>query len=237
MADRGDRSDLPPSGSVAAAKDGSTALLIIDMQINGTTPDRGFDLALDRLHPGIADAYHKRIEESVLPNIGELLTYFRKHRLPVVYLVSGSEHRDYSDLPARTRNWICDLEERSGVKGLMWTRDPAFAIREEIAPLPGEKVVRKVTFSPFLSTDLHEQLLRAGIQNLIVTGVATCVCVESTARDAADLGYGCVMVEEAQADYDEQAHDAALRTFEANMGRVVRNAQQVIEAMEQGIAI
>jgi nicotinamidase-related amidase len=237
MTERGASVDLPRPSPVSPAKDGRTALLIVDMQVNGTAADRGFDLALDRLQPGIADAYHKRIEESVLPAIRELLDYFRANGLPIVYLMSGSEHPDYRDLPETTRRWIVNLEERSGVGGLMWTGDPAFEIRNEIAPEAGEAVVRKLTFSPFLGTDLHERLRRMRIRNLIVMGVATCVCVESTARDAVDLGYGCVMVEEGQADYDERAHDAALRSFGANLGRVVGTVQEVIEAMEEGRSI
>jgi nicotinamidase-related amidase len=76
-----------------------------------------------------------------------------------------------------------------------------------------------------------------GIKSLVITGVSTNACVETTARDAADRGYACVIVDEATADYDEQAHDATLRAFHFNLGRVARTSQEVISALgaEQAI--
>jgi nicotinamidase-related amidase len=162
------------------------------------------------------------------------VTYFRAHHLPVVYLTLGSDFSDYRDLPTRSRALVLDLEARSGLSGILWSEDPAFRIRDEIAPAPGEAVVRKTTAGAFNSSEIDARLRAADIENLVVTGVTTSCCVESTAREASDHGYGCVLIADAMAEYDQEAHEATLRTFHANFGRVLTSATDVIHAIEEG---
>jgi nicotinamidase-related amidase len=71
----------------------------------------------------------------------------------------------------------------------------------------------------------------------VITGISTNHCVETTARDAADRGYGCVVVDEATADYDDDAQDASLRAFHFNFGRVVRTVDEVIGHIDDGAAV
>lgn len=219
---------------VPLTKDGKTALLIIDMHYMDASADQGFNLAVDRLRPGAMDYFNDRNENLVIPTIQRLLQYFRANQLPVVFVVIGSDYRDYRDVPTRARDRIRALEEQSGVDDILWTGNPGFAIRKEIEPLPDEMVVRKRTFGAFNSSQIDELLRLLGVENLVLTGVSTNACLETTARDAADRGYGCVVVDEGAADYDPEAHDASLRAFHFNFGRIVRSAQDVIDALDSG---
>ncbi len=214
-----------------------TALLIIDMQYHDASPDHGFNLALDKLDPGCMDYFNKRNEEVVIPTIRRLLEFFRSRGLRVVYLTLGSKYRDLRDVPDRLRRWIRQLEHESGVLDIFWAGNPAFAIRKEIEPLPDETVIAKTTFGAFNSSPIEQVLRELGVRTLIITGISTNCCVETTARDAADRGFACVIVDEGTADYDEDAHDAALRAFHFNFGRVVRTAQDVSAALGAEAAI
>jgi nicotinamidase-related amidase len=218
-------------------RDGTCALVIVDMQVNGTSAQLGFDLAMDRLSPGIADAYHHRIDTTVIPAIQHILGYFRGEGLPVFHVVSGSQFPDYRDVPGSTREWLRRLEWESGVSGIMSADEAGFAIRPELTPTPAERVVRKTTFSAFAGTELEPMLSAGGVENLVVVGVTTCVCVESTARSAVDLGFRCVLVDRALADYDDDAHRASLRGFAASLGRVVESAESLIEAIDAGVPV
>jgi nicotinamidase-related amidase len=217
--------------------DGTTALLVVDMQKTVVSEGQGFGLAMEKLQPGSGRARQKRIEEVVIPTIQTLLAYFRKHGAPIVYLMVGSDYEDYRDLPGPFRQSHQSLERQSGVPHTLWSGSPSYAIREEVAPVPGELVVKKRSFGAFNTSDLDERLHERGITSLVITGVGTAACVESTARDAADRGYWCVLVDEGMASYDEGAHAATLRAFHVNFGRVARSAQDVIEAIESRTAI
>jgi biuret amidohydrolase len=214
-----------------------TALLIVDMQYHDASPDQGFNLALDKLDPGCMDYFNRRNEEVVIPTIRRLLEFFRARDLRVVYLTLGSRYRDLRDVPERLRRWIRQLEHDSGVQDIFWAGNPAFAIRKEIEPLPDETVISKTTFGAFNSSPIERVLRELEVRTLVITGISTNCCVETTARDAADRGFACVIVDEGTADYDEQAHDAALRAFHFNFGRIVRTAQDVVAALEAEAAI
>jgi nicotinamidase-related amidase len=219
---------------VLLARDESSALLIIDMQYHDASPDQGFNLAVEQIQPGAMKYFNERNEDVVIPAIRELLDYFRSRSLPVIYLVLGSEYEDYRDIPPRMREWIRGVEERSGVRSIFWTGNPAFAVRREIEPVAGETTIRKRTFGAFNSSNLDQFLRDTGVRNLVITGISTNACVETTARDAADRGWGCVLVSQGMADYDAEAHEASLRAFHFNFGRVVDSAADVITAMEEG---
>jgi nicotinamidase-related amidase len=213
-----------------------TALLVVDMQYHDASPDHGFNLALDMLDPGCMDYFNRRNEEMVIPSIARLLEYVRDRGMNVVYLTLGSRYRDLRDVPERLRRWIWQLEDESGVPDIFWAGNPGFAIRREIAPRPEETVVNKTTFGAFNSSNLELVLRQLGVANLVITGISTNCCVETTARDAADRGFGCVIVDEATADYDEEAHDAALRAFHFNFGRIMRTPGDVIAAIDEASA-
>jgi len=209
-----------------------TALVIIDMQYHDASVDQGFNLGWERIEPGSMAYFNERNENVVIPTIARLIDYFRSHGMKVVYLTLGSEYRDYRDLPDRLRRWIRRLEEETGIEDIYWTGNPSWAIRKEIAPAAGDTIIGKTTWGAFNSTTIDQTLRAMGVETLVITGVSTNCCVESTARDAADRGYGCVIVDKGTADYDQESHDAALAGFYFNFGRVVDSAEDVIAALE-----
>jgi nicotinamidase-related amidase len=217
---------------VRLKRDSSTALVIIDVQYRDASADHGVCLAMQRILPGSMDYFIDRVEHTMIPTIRTLLDYFRKHRLPVIHVLLGSDYKDLRDCPARFRAWVHKLEQESGVQDIFWSGGRNYEVRDEIAPIAGETIVRKLTMGAFNSGNIDTVLRSMGITTLVVTGVSTNACVETTARDAADRGYGCVIVDQGTADYDAQAQDATLRAFHFNLGRVVPSAAEVIAALD-----
>lgn len=208
---------------------GETALVLVDMQYHDAAGGHGFNLAWDIIRAGSMDYFNHRIEEQVVPTIRALLDYARRTgaMLPV-FLEYGSDQRDLSDMAESFRARICRVEQLSGVVDIFWSGNPDFRIRVEIAPLPGELVIRKRSFSAFTTSTIHQTLAERGIRSIVLCGVSTSCCVESTARDAVDHGYTAVLVDAGLADYTHEAHVACLRNFEMNFGRVVADAGELI---------
>jgi nicotinamidase-related amidase len=96
-----------------------------------------------------------------------------------------------------------------------------YEIIEELRPEPDDLVVLKRSTSPFNSTGLDQILRNMGITVLVTVGVATDACVGLTARDAADRGYGVVLVEDATATYSPERQDAFLSFFASVHGNVM----------------
>lgn len=88
----------------------------------------------------------------------------------------------------------------------------------EIGPAPGEAVIDKPGKGAFYATDLHSILRNRGIENLIVCGVTTEVCVHTTVREANDRGYRCVVPADCCASYFPEFHDVGLRMIKAQGG-------------------
>jgi nicotinamidase-related amidase len=93
-------------------------------------------------------------------------------------------------------------------------------IIRELAPQEGELLLHKTTSSAFHSTGLHLLLRNLGIEYLVFTGFATQACVETTARDAADLGFFCVLLDDGCITFTQAVHEATLLNFAATFGRV-----------------
>ena len=214
----------------------STALLIIDMQYQCAAPDCGAGLMFETISPGSMSYFNSKNEHFVIPTISTLLAYFRQHHLPVVYIKLGSDFRDLRDLTPRLRRSVRRFEREGGVDDILWSGTHLFDIRSEIAPLPTELVVNKTSVGAFNSTALESALNERGIETLVITGVSTNACVETTARDAADRGFACVIVDEGTADYDKEAHDASLLAFHFDFGRVMTSARDVIAALDESVA-
>jgi nicotinamidase-related amidase len=222
--------DVPPIQ--VSAED--TALLVVGMQYHHAHRCGSFVVAANRVAPASMGLYVERVDGLTVPSIARLLELWRSRRFPVVHAVIGAEDRGYADLTPQLRSWVRDLEERSGVPDILWTGNPDFAIRVELEPAPGEAVVRTTTLSAFTGSDLGEQLTGLCVSNLVIVGVATSGAVESTAREAADRGYGCLVVDFATADHSQAAHDAALQSLSHTYARVVTTADDVIRACTYG---
>src|SRR5262245_39422512 len=98
-------------------------------------------------------------------------------------------------------------------------------------PKPGELVVNKTTYGTFSSTGLDHALRSLGVSSLVVGGVVTNVCVETTARDAADRGYEVVLLDDGCAAYSPEIHDATMLSFQGPFGRV-RSTEEVLAILQ-----
>ncbi|MDT3426333.1 nicotinamidase-related amidase [Paenibacillus forsythiae] len=93
--------------------------------------------------------------------------------------------------------FIQHTEDQEYTKGL-----PTWQISSRVTPLPGEKIIEKPTWDAFHLTELHEELQRQGITHLIIAGMQSEFCLDSTCRRAFSLGYSTVLVQDAHSTFD-----------------------------------
>src|SRR6185295_2103238 len=128
---------------------------------------------------------------------------------------------DYSDLLPHMRGMASVVGNTEGRR--------EHEILDELRPRPGEAVINKTTMSAFHSSGF-ERLLRAWrMEQLLFTGVSTNSCVEGTARDAADRGYRCLLVEDGCGAASQRLHDASCENFQRLLGRVDSSARVIAE--------
>jgi biuret amidohydrolase len=204
---------------------GHTAVVIIDMQRDFMEPG-GFGEALGN------DV--SRLNAAVGP-CKALLEVARSRRLLIIHTREG--HRpDMTDAPkakverGKPRLRIGD----PGPMGRILIRgEPGHDIIRELYPRPGEPVVDKPGKGAFFATDLHLMLQNRGIENLIVCGVTTEVCVNTTVREGNDRGYRCIVPADCCASYFPEFHDVALRMIKAQGGIFgwVSDSSRVLKAL------
>jgi nicotinamidase-related amidase len=210
-----------------------TALLIVDMQNGYVRADTGMGAYLRERYPELAEYYLARHEQTVVPNLCRLLQFFREVRLPVVYVTFASHLPNHADwLPSR-RAVEQDIAGQTGYATAVlrlgtWEAE----VIDELRPGPDELVVNKVTRGAFNSTGLDQLLRNMGIEGLVVGGCITNVCVETTARDAVDRGFQCVLVDDACASFNPRFHEASLRAFAATFG-AVRSTEEMIDDLRR----
>lgn len=200
----------------------STALVIVDMQYASASRTEGLGrLLLEQGRPEIGAERFDRIENVALPNLVQLLAFFRSTKRPVIHVTLGSQHPEFLDIPRHLREFAKLRDNRVGSRN--------HEILDELKPLAGEMVFRKTTISAFASTGLESALRSTGITHLVLAGVSTNQCVDSTARDAVDRGWYAAIAQDCCASTTLAYHDAALTTFRRFYGRVVDGAEVVDE--------
>jgi len=150
---------------------------------------------------------------SVIENNTALTDAFRKagHAVVLVNVTAGA--------PGRT--------EQNPEGGASQIPAEATVLIDELNAAGGDILVSKTTWGAFGSTDLHDQLQARGITQVFVTGVATSIGAESTAREAHSLGYHVVAVPDAMGDLTTEAHDAAVSLVFPKLGQIATTAEVV----------
>ena len=161
-----------------------TALLVIDMQKFFLAPDS----------PTFTEG-----GPAITPNIAKLIDIFRRAGRPVIF-TRHVHHPEMLDI---------------GIMGWWWDGacidgTPESEICDELAPLPTEKVIDKHRYSAFYNTDLETVLRCMSIKDIVITGVMTNMCCESTTRDAYFRDYRTFFLADATGAVCEEMHVASL---------------------------
>jgi nicotinamidase-related amidase len=203
------------------------ALLIIDMQRDFLEPG-GFGETLGN------DV--SQLRSTIEPN-KKLLAAWRARGWSVIHTREG--HRpDLGCLPpakkirGRSPTTIGD----HGPMGRILIRgEEGHDIIQELYPKFGEAVIDKPGKGAFYATDLHAILMNRGIKQLVVTGVTTEVCVNTTVREANDRGYDCLVPSDCVGSYFPEFHEMGLKMIKAQGGIFgwVSDSTSVLAALEQ----
>jgi len=108
--------------------------------------------------------------------------------------------------------------------------EPESEILPALAPLAGEAVVRKKTYDAFLGTGMEEMLRSVGMEQILVTGVLTHMCCETTARSAFCRGFEVYVAADATADISEPLHTASLMSM-ADSCAIVLGSSEVLASV------
>jgi nicotinamidase-related amidase len=207
------------------------ALLVVDLQNYGCTAGVGLAQMLSERYPEIAHYYLPRVTQTVIPNAQHLLEGFRAAGRRVVFTRHGPLLADGSDMIARRRRRDVEALASAGTPALWHRGTFEHEVLAALAPVAGELVIDKNTSSAFNSTGFEWLLRNLEVETLVLAGMATDMCVETTARDAADRGFNVIVVEDATATFLEHHHRAALSGFARVFGQVWDTAR-VLAALE-----
>lgn len=155
---------------------------------------------------------------AVLPNVKELINFFRRHKSPVIY-TCHVHHPQGID---------------AGILGWWWQGmcvegTEEAKVHPEIEPLPGEKIIYKHRYSAFYNTDLETILRCLKIEDLVISGIMTNMCCESTARDAYFRDYRIKFLADATGTVSEEMHLATLLNLSFGFADVC-TTEEIIKA-------
>ena len=205
-----------PSFEVDAER---TGLMVIDYQNYSVNPQCGLTSMIKKRYPAIAEYYVPRIKQTV-QNTRRILDAFRRSNRRVIFTRHGALLPDSSDMIARRRKRDMDAVVMTESPSLWCKGSFEHEIITELAPRDNELVIDKNTSSPFNGTGVDHLLRNMNLNTLVMTGMAPDMCVETTARAAADRGYNVIVVDDAVATFVAEHHRAALSALARVFGQV-----------------
>ena len=204
----------------------STALLIIDMQRDFVEPG-GFGEALGNDVTPL---------QAVIAPCKRVLEAARRAGMMIIHTREGHSP-DLADCPptkiARGRGAI-RIGDHGPMGRILVRGERGHDIVPELYPAPGEVVIDKPGKGAFCATELDLILHNRGIKSLIVCGVTTEVCVNTTVREANDRGFRCIVLSDCCASYFPEFHAAGLAMIKAQGGIFgwVAASPQLLAAMD-----
>lgn len=190
------------------------ALLVIDMQNGFCHPKGSFaTLGLDI-----------SMCTAAIPGCVRLATAARRAGVPVIFTryVYRSDYRDGGVL---VQEILPALGESRSLAAGSWDAE----LVDDLPPAAEDFVVDKNRYSAFYGTGLEPILTSLGVRNLVMCGVTTNMCVETTARDASQRDYRVFVASDATGELDRARHDMSLATVAFGFGAVL-NANEVVDA-------
>lgn len=165
---------------------------------------------------------------TALPNILKLCTHFQASNLPLLFTQHGHSKEDL------TPPYKNQLVRKWGPDGSIATGSKDWELLPEIQKIAkNHHVVAKDTYDAFINTSLSELLSRidGGVERVVVCGVMTDCCCDTTARSAFNRGYETWLVEDACGSANKKQHEAGLRGFGFAFGEVL-TTEEVVERLK-----
>ncbi len=210
-----------------------TALLIVDMQSYYFDPESAFSQVMDGRAPGLGEYFRDRAQTVVEPNLRRMLEAFRDLGQRVLFTTHASESPDGTDWPPTFRRMNEEALRQLGKVALPARTAAEARIIDALSPVAGEIVFNKTTYSAFASTGLDASLRNTGIDTLVIGGVVTNRCVETTVRDAADRGFRVILAEDGTGGYSQETQDAAILSLQGAYA-FVRSTDDVLRLLREG---
>ncbi|MBT0667476.1 cysteine hydrolase [Novosphingobium profundi] len=187
----------------------TTALVVVDIQVDFAAPQGLAATFCDDLAP----------IEAVIDRIEELIAAAREAGMTLAFMRVVT--RPETDSAA-----LKTLMERRGMPGgeAICRAEGGGADYYRIAPEPGDIEIEKRLFDSFHETDFDAQLRARGIDTLLMTGITTECCVDSTARTAFHKGYNVFLLSDACAAYEPHLHTGTLEVLSQNIGLLATSA-------------
>jgi len=165
------------------------------------------------------------LARSILPNVRKLLVLFRRRNWPVVF--TAHTHRDLEKDGGLLVQWWGKASVEVFTPGRWEHR-----IIREIEPQDGEEIINtKTRYSAFYKTDLEEHLRRLGVTDLIICGVMTNYCCETTARDGFNRDFRIFFLADATATDDPYLHQATLCNLASGFATIY-TTQEIVDLLE-----